>query len=75
MSPLFTYKDLCSIEDTAEKLNTIAITLSPAGSKDRENTAALLYIISNLRASADLWRSDLPATRDTGTEQLLALFK
>jgi hypothetical protein len=75
MRPVYTYKDICSIEDTVEKLVTIANTLAPAGSKDRENAVALTYIISNLRNSADLWRSDLPATQDAGTERLLALFK
>ena len=72
---IYTYKDICSIEDTAEKLLSIVRTLSPADSKDRKNAEHLLYIISNLRNSADLWRSDLPATQDAGTERLLALFK
>ena len=75
MTPLYTYADLVSLEGTVEKLVSVANMLTAANSVDRKNAQALQHIISNLRNSADLWRSDLPATREAGTERLLSLFK
>jgi hypothetical protein len=75
MNPLYTYADLVSLEGTVEKLVSVANMLTTANSVDRKNAQALQHIISNLRNSSDLWRSDLPATQEAGTERLLSLFK
>ena len=69
-----TARELQQIENTTDKLFTVANALLPRESTDHANARALSYIVGELRLAADLMQNEDVQTRAAGTQRLLNLF-
>jgi hypothetical protein len=65
----FTADELKSIEQTMDKLTTVAYTVWNRESTDAANARAIAYIISEMRACAALVASDDRTTRVSGYDR------
>ena len=66
----FTLKEINSIEATMDKLTTVAYTMWDRESTDGANARAIAYIISEMRACAQLVASDDRSTRLEGFDRI-----
>jgi hypothetical protein len=71
----FTANELKSIEQTMDKLTTVAHTMWDRSSTDGANARAIAFIISEMRLCAGLVVSDDRATRVAGYDRLDDLLK
>jgi len=71
----FTADELKSIEQTMDKLTTVAYTMWSRESTDAANARAIAYIISEMRSCAGLVASDDRATRVNGYDRFDDLLK
>jgi hypothetical protein len=69
----FTSTEARSIEHTMDKLTTVAYTMWDRQSTDGANARAISYIIGEIRACADLMKSDDRAIRLAAADRLAAL--
>lgn len=69
----FTSTEARSIERTMDKLTSVAFTVWDRESTDAANARAISYVIGELRACADLMRSDDHATRLAAADRFAAL--
>jgi hypothetical protein len=71
----FTHKELASIEQTMDKLKAVAYTMCASESIDATNARYIAYIISEMRACAELVENADRATRVSGFDRLDDLLK
>ena len=69
----FTATESRSIERTTDKLATVALTMWDRETTDAANARAVAYIISEMRACADLMQSDDRTTRLAAADRWTAL--
>jgi hypothetical protein len=69
----FTATESRSIERTTDKLTTVALTMWDRETTDAANARAVAYIISEMRACADLMQSDDRTTRLAAADRWTAL--
>jgi hypothetical protein len=69
----FTSTEARSIERTMDKLAAIAFTAWERESTDAANARAISYIVGELRACADLMKSDDRSTRLAAADRIAAL--
>lgn len=69
----FTATEARAIERTMDKLTNVAFTVWDRESTDAANARAIAYIIGELRACADLMKSEDRTTRLEAADRLAAL--